>query len=48
MARQSERERLEELTCMERKFWEKEIFPAGMDEVGRGPLAGPVAACAAH
>lgn len=46
MARQSERERLQELTCMERKFWEKEIFPAGMDEVGRGPLAGPVvAAC---
>ncbi len=46
MARQSERERLQELTCMERKFWEKELFPAGMDEVGRGPLAGPVvAAC---
>ncbi|MGN0799691.1 MAG: ribonuclease HII [Christensenellales bacterium] len=46
MARRNEAERLRELTQMERTFWEKGIFPAGMDEVGRGPLAGPiVAAC---
>lgn len=42
MARRNEAERLYELTRMEREFWEKGIFPAGMDEVGRGPLAGPV------
>ena len=42
MARRNEAERLFELTRMEREFWEKGIFPAGMDEVGRGPLAGPV------
>lgn len=46
MARRNEAERLQELTQLERAFWEKGIFPAGMDEVGRGPLAGPVvAAC---
>ncbi len=46
MAQRNEAERLFEITRMERAFWEKGVFPAGMDEVGRGPLAGPVvAAC---
>jgi len=42
MARRNEEERLFELTQIERTYWEKGILPAGMDEVGRGPLAGPV------
>lgn len=46
MARRNEAERLRALTRLECEFWEAGIFPAGMDEVGRGPLAGPVvAAC---
>ena len=42
MARRNEEERLTELTKIEREYWAKGILPAGMDEVGRGPLAGPV------
>lgn len=42
MARRNEDERLFELTRIEREYWAKGILPAGMDEVGRGPLAGPV------
>lgn len=42
MARKEEAERLNALTATERGFWERGILPAGMDEVGRGPLAGPV------
>ena len=35
-----------ELCRIEREYWNKGILPGGMDEVGRGPLAGPVvAAC---
>jgi len=30
----------------EREFWEKGLIVAGVDEAGRGPLAGPVVACA--
>lgn len=42
----AERIRLYNMTENERPFWEKGILAAGMDEVGRGPLAGPVvAAC---
>ena len=41
-----EAERLLLMSQNERPFWEKGIAVAGMDEVGRGPLAGPVvAAC---
>lgn len=42
MPRKNEAERLFELTKIEREYWGKGILPAGMDEVGRGPLAGPV------
>ncbi len=43
----SEEERLFKLSEYEREYWEKGIFPGGMDEVGRGSLAGPVvSACA--
>ncbi|MDR0875534.1 MAG: ribonuclease HII [Clostridiales Family XIII bacterium] len=41
------REKLEVMLSYERELWSKEIaFVGGVDEVGRGPLAGPVcAAC---
>ncbi len=39
---EAERARLRELTKYERPFWESGRIVAGMDEVGRGPLAGPV------
>lgn len=42
MSRINEDERLTEITKIEREYWSKGILPAGMDEVGRGPLAGPV------
>lgn len=38
----AESERLYIMTEYERPFWEAGIAVAGMDEVGRGPLAGPV------
>ena len=39
--------KLEEMLCYERSLWDKGIlYVAGVDEVGRGPIAGPVcAAC---
>lgn len=41
-----EKERLMILTQYERELWGKGIqMIGGMDEVGRGPLAGPVVAC---
>lgn len=30
----------------EKQLWNKNIYPAGLDEAGRGPLAGPVVAAA--
>ncbi|MCH5278519.1 MAG: ribonuclease HII [Christensenellaceae bacterium] len=46
MPKIDERVRLEIMTKYERPFWDRGILVAGMDEVGRGPLAGPVvAAC---
>lgn len=43
MARISEQERLLALSARDRAYWTQEgVILAGMDEVGRGPLAGPV------
>ena len=48
MTRLPERERLERLCEPDRAFWGREgVVLAGMDEVGRGPLAGPVVVCCA-
>ncbi|MFN3870786.1 MAG: ribonuclease HII [Aquificaceae bacterium] len=34
------------MTEYERLYWEKGLLAAGVDEAGRGPLAGPIVACA--
>ena len=39
---QAERERLEQMRFFEHKYADEAKLIAGMDEVGRGPLAGPV------
>jgi len=45
--RRAERRRLEKLLSVERSCWNEGIeWVAGVDEVGRGPLAGPVVAAA--
>lgn len=41
----NEAERLFKLTEYEREFWAEGEEVCGMDEVGRGPLAGPVVTC---
>lgn len=45
MPKIDEKERLFELTKYERALWEEGFSVCGMDEVGRGPLAGPVVTC---
>ena len=48
MTRMPEAERLAILSSPDRAFWEQSgVVLAGMDEVGRGPLAGPVVVCCA-
>ena len=44
---EKQKQKFEEMLSYERKLWESGIaYVAGVDEVGRGPLAGPVcAAC---
>ncbi len=42
MPRESAEEKLERLTLIERSLWAEGAAVAGIDEVGRGPLAGPV------
>lgn len=45
--RRAELRRLRQLMELEQSFWDRGIeFVAGVDEVGRGPLAGPVLAAA--
>ena len=46
--KQKEREALllEKMTLREKQCWAAGELAAGMDEVGRGPLAGPVVVCA--
>jgi ribonuclease HII len=46
MAKRNEQERLLTLSERDRAFWSRDgVILAGMDEVGRGPLAGPVVVC---
>ncbi|MBR3382135.1 MAG: ribonuclease HII [Clostridia bacterium] len=45
MPKVNEAERLLKLTEFERPLWEEGLVVCGMDEVGRGPLAGPVVTC---
>ncbi len=45
MPKINEAERLYKLTEYERPLWEAGLSVCGMDEVGRGPLAGPVVTC---
>ena len=40
--RETPQEKLERLTAIERGLWADGLALAGIDEVGRGPLAGPV------
>ncbi len=48
MTRLPEAERLAQLAAPDRVLWAQSgVVLAGMDEVGRGPLAGPVVACCA-
>lgn len=48
MTRLLEAERLDLLCAPDRALWEQSgVVLAGMDEVGRGPLAGPVVVCCA-
>ena len=39
---EKELQRLQKLTEIDRTYWDQGLVLAGMDEVGRGPLAGPV------
>ena len=40
--RETPAEKLQRLTTLERELWAQGLSVAGIDEVGRGPLAGPV------
>ena len=40
--RETPAQKLERLTAIERELWDAGFTVAGIDEVGRGPLAGPV------
>ncbi|MDD5017953.1 MAG: ribonuclease HII [Eubacteriales bacterium] len=41
-----EQKRLQAMCAYEKPYWDKGLYVAGMDEAGRGPLAGPCVAAA--
>ena len=41
-----EKQRLHEMSALERPYWQRGELVCGMDEAGRGPVAGPVVAAA--
>lgn len=41
-----EKERIRRLLSLELEFWKKDLIVCGVDEVGRGALAGPLFTCA--
>lgn len=43
---EKEAQLLKALTRREKEYWARGMLVGGMDEVGRGPLAGPVVVCA--
>lgn len=45
MARENPKDKLIRMTEIERELWAKGLVVAGIDEVGRGPLVGPVVSC---
>ena len=46
-AKKAEESRLQQLLCYEKALWQQGVkYIAGVDEVGRGPIAGPVVAAA--
>ena len=46
MPREKKEERIVRMTQLEKPYWESGVLIGGVDEAGRGPLAGPVvAAC---
>lgn len=42
MTRENPAEKLSRMTAIEKEYWARGLAVAGIDEVGRGPLAGPV------
>jgi ribonuclease HII len=42
--RKTAQEKLDIISCLDKEYWARDFVIIGMDEAGRGPLAGPVVA----